>query len=221
MATKLAKPYLALNSKPILAHTLLALEDISLIEEIIVVVSGSDRSTCQREIINKYSLKKVKEVVTGGASRTQSVYKGLRKVDPRCKLVLIHDGIRPFITEQTVKRLARQAAIFGAAISVVPVIPAIKEISGDMFVKKTLSRDRLWMVQTPQVFKRGLIYRAYQKANQNGTIAVDDAILLEQIGHKVKVIRGERDNIKITTPEDLLLAEAILKRRSRKRLVSK
>ena len=216
MATKLAKPYLILNGKPILVHTLQALENISLIEKIIVVVSAPDRPVCQRKIIDKYSFKKVKDVVEGGTSRTQSVYNGLKRVDPQCKLVLIHDGIRPFITEQTVKQLVKQADIFGAAISAVPAVSAIKEINKDMFVRKTLSRDKLWMIQTPQVFKRELIYQAYQKADRNQTVAVDDAVLVEQIGTKVKVIRGETDNIKITTPEDLIVAEMILKRRSRK-----
>lgn len=213
MATKLAKPYLMLNGRPILVHTLQALENISLIEEIIVVVSTSDKPVCQRKIIDKYSFKKVKDVVEGGASRTQSVYNGLKKVDSQCKLVLIHDGIRPFITEQTVKQLVKQADIFGAAISAIPAICTIKGINRDMFVTTTLSRDRLWMVQTPQVFKRKLIYRAYQKADHNRTVAVDDAVLVERIGHKVKVVKGETDNIKITTPEDLIVAEMILKRR--------
>jgi len=217
MATKLAKPYLMLNGKPILVHTLQALENISLIEEIIVVVSTPDKPVCQRKIIDKYSFKKVKDVVEGGTSRTQSVYNGLKKVDPQCKLVLIHDGIRPFITEQTVKQLVKQADIFGAAISAIPAICTIKEINRDMFVRKTLSRNRLWMVQTPQVFKRELVYRAHQKADHNQTVAVDDAVLVERIGHKVKVIRGETDNIKITTPEDLIVAEMILKKRGRGR----
>ncbi len=217
MAAKLAKPYLMLNGKPILVHTLQVLENISLIGEIIVVVSASDKPVCQRKIIDKYSFKKIRDVVEGGASRTQSVYNGLKKVGPRCKLVLIHDGIRPFITEQIVKQLVKQADIFGAAISAVPAICTVKEINRDMFVRKTLSRDRLWMVQTPQVFKRELIYRAHQKAGHNRTVAADDAVLVERIGHKVKVVRGETDNIKITTPEDLLLAEVILKRRERGR----
>ena len=217
MATKLAKPYLMLNGKPILVHTLQALENISLIKEIIVVVATLDKPVCQRKIIDKYSFKKVKDVVEGGTSRTQSVYNGLKKVDPQCKLVLIHDGIRPFITEHTVKQLVKQADIFGAAISAVPAICTIKEINRDMFVRTTLSRDRLWMVQTPQVFKRKLIYRAYQKADRNRTVAADDAVLVERIGHKVKVIRGETDNIKITTSEDLIVAEMILKRRGRGR----
>ncbi len=217
MATKLAKPYLLLNGKPILVHTLRALENISLIEEIIVVVAASDKPVCQRKIIDKYSFKKVKDVVEGGTSRTQSVCNGLKKVGPQCRLVLIHDGIRPFINEQTVKRLVKQADIFGAAISAVPAICTIKEINRDMFVRKTLSRDRLWMVQTPQVFKRKLICQAYQTADHDRTIAVDDAVLVERIGRKVKVIRGETDNIKITTPEDLIVAEMILKRRGRGR----
>ncbi|MEA3328686.1 MAG: 2-C-methyl-D-erythritol 4-phosphate cytidylyltransferase [Candidatus Omnitrophota bacterium] len=214
MAGKKAKPYLILVDKPILAHTLLSLEKIHEIKEIIVVVSSANKVVCRRQIINKYSLKKVKKIVTGGSSRTQSVYRGLEELDPGCDLVLIHDGIRPFVTSDIIRKVAWKAVDCGAALSAVPVISTVKKADQRLVVDRTLIRNRLWLAQTPQVFRRDLIQRAYCLAHKSKKISWDDAGLVEAMGHPVKLVKGEADNIKITTPRDLLLAELILRQKA-------
>lgn len=207
------KPYLSLGDRPILAHTLAALERCEAIEEIVVVVSASGREICQREVIDRYDLVKVKKLVGGGPTRSDSVYNGLKGVDRSCELVLIHDGMRPFVTEDMVSRVVEGAAYFGACILAVRLIPTIKEVRGDLKVARTLARDRLWAVQTPQAFRRDLILAAYEAAGQERNLAPDDSMLVERLGHQVKVIEGSSANIKITTPEDMVVAEALLKQR--------
>ncbi len=204
------KPYLLLGDKPILAHTLIALSNCEVIDEIVVVVSKSARPICQAEIIDKYGLRKVKKVVIGGPTRSDSVFNGLKELDRSHELVLIHDGNRPFVTKDMVNGVVEEVAKSCACILAVRIVPTIKEIDEDLKVVRTLERSRLWAVQTPQAFRRELILRAYESAGEQRSLVTDDSTLVERIGYKVKVIEGSRQNFKITTQEDLVAAEAFL-----------
>jgi len=208
------KEFLLLGDKPILAHTLSPLENHSQISEIILVVDEKSIEHCQKEIIEKYDFGKVKEVVVGGERRQDSVYNGLKKVTSACDIVLIQDGARPFLTKDLITRSIEGAKEMGGATVAIPAIDTIKFVRDDKdIVIETLQREYLWMAQTPQTFRYELILKAYEKAEEENFKGTDDASLVERMNQPVKIIRGSYDNIKITTPEDLILAEAILAKR--------
>lgn len=210
MKTGVNKQYLLLKGKPILAHTLQTFEKCEAINEIIVVVGKTERAKCLQEIIKPYRYKKVKKIVIGGATRQQSMYNGLRAVTPHTDIVITHDGARPLVHQQTLMESIEETLIHKATIVGVPVKDTIKMINQKGFVHSTPKRDLLWTVQTPQSFSYHLIMEAHQKAHEEGFIGTDDATLVERIGHPIKIIKGKYGNIKITTPEDLIMAEAIL-----------
>jgi 2-C-methyl-D-erythritol 4-phosphate cytidylyltransferase len=210
---RIRKPYLKISGKPILIHTLKALNKSAAIHAIIIVVNRSDKKRCEA-LIKRYGVKRIKAVVVGGAKRSDSVYNGLRSLDKDTKIVLIHDGVRPFVDEGIVDKSIDCAKRFGACIVGVPVKATVKRVKGiglrvkgQAMVERTIDRRNIWEIQTPQVFRRDLILEAYRKfRNCNVT---DDAMLVEKLGAKVHVITGSYKNIKITTAEDLVLAEAI------------
>jgi 2-C-methyl-D-erythritol 4-phosphate cytidylyltransferase len=213
IGTEISKPYLLLGNKPILVHTLETLEKCDFIEEIIVVVNKSDKERCQR-ILKKYGLRKVKEIVSGGAKRGHSVYEGLKKVNSSCDIVVIHDGVRPFLTRQMLKKTIEGAKKYGACVVGMPAIDTVKRVNQGGFVEKTLQRKKLWFIQTPQTFKYRLLLKAYRKAKKDGFEGTtDDSSLIEKMGHRVKLLKGSYGNLKITTPQDLVAARAILKGR--------
>ena len=204
--SKTPKLLVEINSKPVIIHTLEALSSHPAIKDMIVVVNPKNAKDIIEKFL-KYRIKKIEYVVEGGSRRQDSLGNGLSVVGQRSDLVLIHDAARPFIDRDSISRAISAAKKTGAAIVGVPVKATIKEVSGRIVVKKTLDRERLWEIQTPQVFIRDLIFRAFQKfGNKDVT---DDAMLVEKLGRKVSVVMGSYRNIKITTPEDLVLAEAI------------
>lgn len=208
LKSKTPKPLIKLGGKPIIIYSLRALSAHPSIKEIIVVAN----SLSIRQLtaaIKQHKINKVKAVVLGGLRRQDSVYNGLRAIPPQADLVLIHDGVRPFIDAKILSSLIKAAKLYGAAIVGVPVKATIKKVTSKFIVEKTIDRENLWEIQTPQVFKKGLILSAYEKfRNINVT---DDAMLVEKMGKKVNVVSGSAHNIKITTPEDLAIAKAILK----------
>ncbi len=208
------KEFLLLGDKPILAHTLKPLENHPQISEVILVIDEKSVEKCKRVIVEKYGFKKVKEVVAGGEERQDSVYNGLKRVAKDCDIVLIQDGVRPFLTEDLITRSIEEAEKHKAAVVAVPCIDTIKfaRKENDMALE-TLDREYLWMAQTPQTFRYEIILRAYEKAGEEKFRGTDDASLVERMGIAVKIVRGSYDNIKITTPQDLILAEAILAKR--------
>ena len=206
--SKLDKPFVALNGKPLLYHTLKALEKTDLIDYIVLAVSGDKLERCRR-IVKKYKLKKICAIVQGGKRRFDSVKNALREVKD-ADYVLIHDAARPFIERDLIKKLLNAARVSGGAISAIPASETIKTVNKSSFIKDTPSREYLWRAQTPQVFRKGLIVEAYRKAKAKS--ATDDSMLLEKLGHKVKIVRGSHRNIKITTPEDLELAKVLLRK---------
>ena len=147
----------------------------------------------------------------GGQTRQDSVYNGLQAISHDSDIVLIHDGARPFVTKEMIVRAVNEIKTCGAVIVAMPVKDTIKTVGEDGFVMNTLDRELLWQVQTPQIFKKDLIIEAHERAKRLSLQATDDSRLVERLGEKVKVIRGSYENIKITTPEDIKIAEEILR----------
>lgn len=207
------KQYISLEGKPILAHTLMQFEKHGEIDGVIVVVGRGEVNFCKEHIIEKYNLQKVKRVVEGGKERYHSVSNGLKELGVETEVVMIHDGARPFVTEAIINKSIDAARIHGSAIVGVPVKDTIKTVDKDGFVKDTLKRDTLWSIQTPQTFKKDLIIQAHQKRKRENLSVTDDAMLVEALGMKVKMVLGSYENMKITTPEDLEVGQAIVKKR--------
>jgi 2-C-methyl-D-erythritol 4-phosphate cytidylyltransferase / 2-C-methyl-D-erythritol 2,4-cyclodiphosphate synthase len=207
----LAKQYLLLDGIPVLVHTLKAFQQASIIDEIILVVPGKDMHWVQEEIVKKYDLTKVTNVVAGGAERQDSVKNALTVIDRKCDVVIIHDGVRPFVTGKMIRDVI-ESALAGQSASVgVKAKDTIKEAEDNGIVTKTVPRQNIWMTQTPQAFPVDILQKAYKEAYSNKYYGTDDAALVERIGIKVKMFTGSYENIKITTPEDLTMAKALLK----------
>lgn len=212
MGKTVAKQFLLLGDKPLLAHTLLAFQRAAEIDEIIPILSQEDMETCLSEIIERFHITKVKTLVAGGKERQDSVANGMHKLAKDAAVVLVHDGVRPFVTPEMISACVDRAKK-GECVTVgVPIKDTIKEVSADGMVRKTLERSKLWAVQTPQAFPAKILKHAYDEAQRLRIFATDDAALVERTGGAVRMIMGSYENIKITTPEDLLLAEEILKR---------
>jgi len=202
------KPLALLGKKPLFIYALKVFERSRVIDSIIVVCPKAHRKQFV-QAINKFGLSKVAQVVAGGKKRRISVYKGLQALDGDTDVVLIHDAARPFVRLALVNKAVRACYQDKALIVAVPVKPTIKRIDGKKgVVEATLDRRFLWEVQTPQIFQKDLILRAH--AQLMDYEVTDDSALVEHLGHPVKVIKGSYDNIKITTPDDLILAEHIL-----------
>jgi len=193
----------SLGGKPALSHVLHAFDSCNSIDQIVAVVNKKSLERC-RQLIAEEELSRPIEVCAGGKRRQDSVAAGLSQLES-CDWVVIHDGARPLVTRDLIERGLEAARETGAAVAAVPVTDTIKVAGDDKIVHQTPPRQNLWAVQTPQVFRYGLISEAYKKAEDEVT---DDASLVEQLGYKVKLYMGAYDNIKITTPDDLLIAEA-------------
>lgn len=207
------KQYIHLEGKPILAHTLKQFENHEKVDEIVIVVGQGEVEFCRETIAEKFNFSKVRTIVEGGAERYHSVHNGIKAVSEECEVVLIHDGARPFVTGEIINESIASANTYGCSIVGMPVKDTIKIINEEGFVKETPKREDLWLVQTPQAFKKELILQAHQKREKENRSVTDDAMLVEALGLKVKMIKGSYENIKITTPEDLEIGQGILKRR--------
>jgi len=204
------KQYLLLGGRPILAHTVDVFQNHSEVDEIILVVPEAEVEFCRLEIVKKYGFDKVSALIRGGRERQDSVRLGLEAVIGAPEdLVLVHDGARPFIHGDLVSRIIAETRATGACLTAVPVKDTIKAVSGGR-VEKTLPRQVLWQAQTPQGFRCGLLRRAHAEALRDGIAGTDDAALVERLGHPVAVVDGDYHNLKITTPDDLVAAEALL-----------
>ena len=210
------KQYLLLGGKPVLAHTLETFQRCLLIDEIIVVVQAEERSYCMENIVQRYAFDKVAAVIAGGAERQESVYKGLKAVDERCNIIVVHDGARPFATIQDIENSIRQAAVHGAVGIGIPVKDTIKVVDEQKRIVDTPPRSNLWAIQTPQAFSCSLLLEAHEKARKEGFTGTDDTVLVERLGYPVRICMGGDENIKITTKEDLVFGEAILRNRQLK-----
>lgn len=204
------KIFAPLSGKPLLAHTVDVFQRCPTIDQVVIVLS-EDKLDEGWRLAKEYRWSKVTEVCPGGARRQDSVCEGLKRLSD-CEWVVIHDGARPCLCLGLIEGGLEEARQSGAAIPAIPVTDTIKVVSPDSFVAETPLRQSLWAVQTPQVFRFDIINEAYRKAEGDVT---DDATLVESLGYKVKVYPGSYDNIKVTTPEDMALAEAILKGREK------
>ena len=211
MHSETKKQYMEINGKPVVWYSLNAFEQ-SDVNEIILVVPEGEREYAQAEFVDKYGFKKVAMVITGGAHRYDSVYHGLEHTTG--DYVLIHDAARPMITNEIIERCIEGAKEYKACVAGMPVKDTIKEVNEDKIVVNTPSRDTLYITQTPQAFEYDLVHNSYIKLFGSGDQNVtDDAMVVEQYGKtKVNFVDGSYENIKITTPEDLVIAEALLKK---------
>ncbi len=210
MNNTVRKQYLLLAERPILSHTLSAFDACNLINKIFLVVPEQDFEFCHKNILSPLKLQKKVRLVSGGTERQNSVYNGLLSIDAG-SMVVIHDGVRPFINSEQLTACINGAKEHGACILGIPAYDTVKSINRSGYIDKTLERNAIWLAQTPQVFKYDLIIKAHEHAKQEGFTGTDDAMLVERLGINVRIIRGNRYNIKITTAEDLLLAKAILR----------
>lgn len=221
MQSAVAKQFLLLDGEPVVCHALRAFEE-SEVETVVLVTGADEIEYCQKEIVEKFGFKKVMNVVAGGKERYHSVYEGLRALKPVLEsdgIVLIHDGARPMVTGEMIARTIRAAEEYGACVAAMPVKDTIKVADAEQFAAMTPDRSTLWQMQTPQTFRYGLVYEAYQKllsdvSYQKGI--TDDAMVVETMcSGRVKLVEGSYENIKVTTPEDMLVAEVFLKKRKR------
>ena len=210
MGGTVRKQYLALSGRPILAHTLAAFGACSLVERIYLVVPEDDFSHCRRHVIPQAAVKTPIRLVAGGGRRQESVRNGLAAVPAGETVVAVHDGVRPFVSPEDIGACIRSAEREGACILGIPVFETLKITDAEDTIRTTVDRRRTWLAQTPQAFRFQLIKDAHDTAHARGYRATDDAMLVERLGKPVRIITGSRLNIKITTREDLLLAEAIL-----------
>ena len=204
------KIFALLAGRPVLAHTIAAFEGCQEVTEIVVVVRRGNVARC-RELMAEYGFSKITSVCAGGKRRQDSVAAGLAKLD-KCDWVIVHDGARPLVTVRLIRQGLQAARETGAAVAAVPVTDTIKRSGDDNIVRETLDRSNLWAVQTPQVFRYDILIKAYRQATGDAT---DDATLAEAAGGRVKLYTGDYDNIKITNPDDLALAEVLLKKHGR------
>lgn len=210
MESNVNKVYIDLVGKKTIVRTVEAFQQSPFVDEILIVVCESDLTYCGFEVIDKSVLTKVIKIIAGGASRQQSVYNGLKEVSEHAELVLIHDGARPLVTGEIIEASIQGALEYGAVSTGVPVKDTIKVVDSQGFVCSTPDRSTLWAVQTPQVFKRSIIVEAHQKARELDIDATDDAMLVEKMGYRLKLVQGSYENIKLTTPEDVIIARAII-----------
>ncbi|MFH2068070.1 MAG: 2-C-methyl-D-erythritol 4-phosphate cytidylyltransferase [Candidatus Omnitrophota bacterium] len=213
LAAGVDKPFIKLNGRPIVSYSLSLFEEITEISSIILVVSG-ERMADAAALVTRCGLSKVRKIAIGGAVRQESVFNGLEALPLTTRTVLIHDAARPLVSKDKVVQLIAMGGKI-ATIPALPVSDTLKEVKGGCILR-TLDRRHFYAVQTPQVFPREVILTAYRQAKRFGTVGTDDAALAEAAGFPVQIIEGERTNIKITYPDDLIYAGIILKLKKQK-----
>lgn len=208
MGTKVQKQYLEISGKPVLFYSLHVFQKSDIIDEIILVVGENQQEYCQKEIVEKYGITKVSNIIQGGLERYHSVWNGLQTLSED-GYVFIHDGARPFVTEDILLRAYETVQKEKACVVGMPVKDTIKIADENQFAKETPNRSYVWTVQTPQVFETALVKKAYSLLMEQEIIQVtDDAMVVETMSKRnVKLVEGSYENIKITTPEDLKVAE--------------
>ncbi|MDD4171285.1 MAG: 2-C-methyl-D-erythritol 4-phosphate cytidylyltransferase [Syntrophomonas sp.] len=213
MKSNTNKQYMLLNGRPVLSYSLEFFEKLDIVEEIVVVCGHDEVDLCNREIIRRFKYNKVSAVVPGGKERQDSVWAGLKQLGTDTDWVAVHDGARPLLSEEVFFRLLKEAQYWGAAIPGITSKDTVKLVDRDGFVRQTLDRGSVHAIQTPQVFNYPELLTAYREAYTEGFLGTDDASLFERYIGRVKVVAGDYNNIKITTPEDMIAAEALLEGR--------
>lgn len=211
MGGRVKKQFISLGGVPLLFYALRAFEDFRGIENIYVVLDEGDLEYCHREIIQRHGIEKVARLVPGGNRRQDSVWNGLKAMEGRCDMVMVHDGVRPFVSSGILERLVAAMRDYQAVVTAIPAKDTIKRVDGTGTVLDTPQREALFHIQTPQGFRYDIIKEAYERALKEGAEGTDDAYFVERMGIQVRVIEGSPFNIKITTPEDINLARCILR----------
>jgi len=216
MAHSVSKHFIRLEDKPALAYTLEAFEKCPDVNQVLLVVRSGEEKYCLKEVVEKYQFRKVLKVVIGGERRQDSVYNGIKELDQDTDIVVVHDGVRPFVPPALISETIKLAMYVDGVVAALPVKDTIKEVTRDGLIKGTPNRDSLWFAQTPQTFKKRVLEEAFMRAFTDNFHGTDEASLVERMGGKVKIIEGSHENIKITTKEDLFYAELILRSRRKK-----
>ena len=211
LKTSVPKPFIEINDKPMIVHTLSIFERCQQVSSVVLVVPQDQMAEFEK-LISAHKLHKVIRIVAGGDTRRKSVYNGLQVIDHDTDIVLVHDGARPLADAGLIDRVLSSSLNENAVVIGVPLKPTVKRIDPEaMLVKETIARHNLWEIQTPQIFKKDILIKAHE---QNGSSeATDDAMLVEKLGIKVRIVEGSYDNIKVTTPEDVALAEFFMNRK--------
>jgi len=213
---KIKKNYMELAGRPVLARTLQAFQNSPLVQKIIIVTASEDLAYCKKEIVEKYGYTKVEAVIAGGKERQDSVANALEYVAENLgsDIILVHDGARPLITADIIETTITSVKEYGSGVVAVQVKDTIKEVTASGIVRATPPREGLRAVQTPQGFLSDIITEASRAARSSSVYCTDESSLVERLGIEVRIVEGSYENIKITTAEDLLVAEAILEARS-------
>ncbi|MGI6706047.1 MAG: 2-C-methyl-D-erythritol 4-phosphate cytidylyltransferase [Clostridia bacterium] len=214
MGTDIGKQFLPLMGKPVLNYCLEVFEACSGVDDIVLVVDAKDLDYT-RELLRPYGYRKLQRIVVGGAERQHSVYKGLLELKPDTDIVLVHDGVRPFVSPSILEESIRVARESGCSVAGVPAKDTIKIVDDQGYAVATPDRRSLWLIQTPQTFRYEILLQAHEKAREENFLGTDDAMLVERLGIPVKMIMGSYENIKITTSEDMALGEIILAKRGK------
>jgi len=213
MGTTTNKQYMLLKGAPVLSYSLEFFEKLPVVNQIVVVCARDEVDYCKEEIVKRFKFNKVAAVVPGGQERQDSVWAGLQQLGADTDLVAVHDGARPVLSAEVLTRLLAEAREWGAAIPGIASRDTVKLGDRDGFVRQTLDRTSVYAIQTPQVFNYTELVTAYREAREEEFLGTDDASLFERYIGRVKIVPGDYNNIKITTPQDMIVAEALLRGR--------
>ncbi len=213
MKSRVRKQYMNIAGCPVILHTLKAFDSVDAIDRICVVIHKDDFQYFKEKILDNAGVKTPLVLAKGGKERQQSVLNGLNAINDPGGIVLIHDGVRPLVSKNLIQACIREVHETGACIAAVPAVDTLKMADDSHMIKKTIARDKVYAAQTPQAFEFDLIKSAHALSVKEGFVATDDASVAEFAGYKVKLVSGHPGNIKITTPQDIVLAEAILAKR--------
>ena len=212
MGADINKIFLEISGVPVLAYTLHALNKCEYIDEIILVTAECDILGCH-DIVREFGIDKVKTITQGGATRQESVRNGLLSISENADIIMVHDAARPLVTNEHLEEVIKAANEFGAAALGVPEKNTLKQIDENGFISHTIDRSAVYAIHTPQVFSSEIMRRMYENGNEHLSSATDDCMLAEMLGEKIKIVEDSYENIKITTKDDLVLAEQILENR--------
>jgi 2-C-methyl-D-erythritol 4-phosphate cytidylyltransferase len=207
------KQFRLLGGVPLVVHSLRVFQASPVVDAVVLAVPRADLAYCQSDVVEAHGLTKVIKVVAGGQERQESVRNALAVVEGECEIVVVHDAVRPFLTEAMLTEVVAAAREKGAAIIALPMRDTVKEVGTDYLIERTVDRRSLWLAQTPQAFRRDWLQEAHRSAQMQGVAGTDDAYLLERMGRPVRVVEGSGENIKVTRPEDMIIGEAILSSR--------
>lgn len=206
MNSDIPKQFIEVLGKPIIAYTINAISNCSDIDEIIIVTLPEYLVYC-KDLIEDFGFNKVSKIVCGGSTRQESVFNGLKELSEDTDIVAIHDGARPLINSETITKCINAACEFGCAAVGVKMKDTVKVVDSEGIIEYTADREKLWQVQTPQIFKKDIIVNLH---NESNALATDDCYLAEKAGYKVKMVEGEYENIKITSPQDIFIMKGLL-----------